>query len=123
MFLYSTIDSDLHWVCKMPSGAFDFPGDVAYAVRSRVLLTPLSGLVHKICSLKVILQKFIKIRTSQITQSSFVTRWCVWWIWERPRVNAVDVVACPGEKISNVLLIYLVSSEGKSLTSRLSGIK
>lgn len=50
----------------MPSGAFDFPGDVACAVSSRVLLTPLSGLVHKICSLKVILQKFIKIRTSQL---------------------------------------------------------
>lgn len=52
----------------MPSGTFDFPRDVAHAVRARVLMTPFSGLVHKIYSLKVILQKFIKTRTSQITQ-------------------------------------------------------
>lgn len=50
----------------MPSGAFDFPRDVAHAVRARVLMTAFSGLVHKICSLKIILQKFIKTRASQI---------------------------------------------------------
>lgn len=52
----------------MPSGIFDFPGDVVHTVRSTVLMTPFSGQVHKICSLKIILQKFTKIWISQITQ-------------------------------------------------------